>query len=155
MRRGGADFGKLIARRLIVAEQVSIEQAKINQKFDWVTERSLCSLPKVFNALRSQIEADVKTRNGLRPELSPYEFSMVESGDTFKVVLEAKGISLAVVFNLREHAIVVLDGKGETMFEVTLTFNDAGECKLNAREQQWEFWQIRRMALEELMFRSN
>lgn len=138
-----------------MAEQVNNENVRANQKFDWVTERSLCSLPKVFNTLRSQIEADVKTRNGLRPELSPYEFSMVESGDTFKVTLEAKGVLWAVVFSLHEHAIVVGDDKGETMFEVTLTFNDAGECKLNAREQQWEFWQIRRMALEELMFRSN
>jgi hypothetical protein len=41
------------------------------------------------------------------------------------------------------------------LFDVTLSFNDAGECKLNARQQQWEYWQIRRMALEELMFRSN
>lgn len=123
--------------------------------FDWVTQRSLCSLPKVFNTLRLQIEQDVKTRNALRPELAPYEFSIVESGDDFKVVLEAKGARWTVVFSLLEHAILVRDDQGEALFDVTLSFNDAGECKLNARQQQWEYWQIRRMALEELMFRSN
>jgi hypothetical protein len=132
------------------------EQAKKEKTgFDWVTERSNCSLPKVFNTLRQQIEADVKTRNGLRPELAPYEFSIAESGDHFTVVLAAKELRKAVVLSLKDHAIVVADDTGETMFEVTLTFDDAGACRLNAREQQWEFWQIRRMALEELLFRGN
>lgn len=132
------------------------EKTETNQtKFNWVTERSNCSLPKVFNTLLRQIEDDVKTRNGLRPELAPYEFSIVESGDHFTVVLAAKELRKAVVFSLKDHAIVVGDDTGETMFEVTLTFDETGACRLNTREQQWEFWQIRRMALEELMFRGN
>jgi len=46
----------------------------------------------------------------------------------------------------------VRDDKGNPMFQVTLTFNDKGECKLHANEQEREFWQVRRMALEELLF---
>jgi hypothetical protein len=57
---------------------------------DWVTARCLCSLPNVFKALRSQVEEDVKARNALRPNNSPYWFSVTESGDEFAVVLEAK-----------------------------------------------------------------
>ena len=38
---------------------------KDTAKFDWVTERSSCSLPKVFKTLRLQVEEDVKTRNAL------------------------------------------------------------------------------------------
>jgi len=30
--------------------------------------------------------------------------------------------------------------------------NDQGECKLHANEQEREYWQVRRMALEDLMF---
>jgi hypothetical protein len=42
---------------------------------------------------------------------------------------------------------------GNKMFEVTLTFNDEGECRLNVNEKERDWWQVRRMALEELLFR--
>jgi len=100
---------------------------KEKSKFNWITERSACTLPKVFKEFRLQVEEDVKTRNALRPNNSPYEFSVAEKRDD----------------------------KGNPMFQVTLTFNDKGECKLHANEQEREFWQVRRMALEELLFRSN
>jgi hypothetical protein len=41
------------------------------------------------------------------------------------------------------------------MFEVILTFDDEGECKLSVNGEEREFWQVRRMALEEIMFRGN
>ncbi len=34
---------------------------KAAPKFNWVTERSSCSLPKIFKDLRAQVEEDVKT----------------------------------------------------------------------------------------------
>jgi hypothetical protein len=48
----------------------------------------------------------------------------------------------------------VRDAKGEPMFEVTLTFSDHGECKLKVNHEEREYWQVRRMALEGLMFAS-
>jgi len=39
------------------------------------------------------------------------------------------------------------------MFEVTLSFNDQGECQLKVNGEERDYWQVRRMALEELMFR--
>src|ERR1019366_3237833 len=45
----------------------SLKVEKDISKFDWVTERSSCSLPNVFKALRLQTVEDVKTRNALRP----------------------------------------------------------------------------------------
>jgi hypothetical protein len=122
-------------------------------KFDWVTERSSCSLPKVFKALRLQVEEDVKTRNALRPNNSPYKFSVADTGGDFTVLLEAKDVHRSVIFSLAEHAILVLDDKRNPMFEVALTFNDEGECRLNVNERERDFWQVRRMALEELLFR--
>jgi hypothetical protein len=122
-------------------------------KFDWVTERSSCSLPKVFKALRLQVEEDVKTRNALRPNNSPYKFSVADTGGDFTVLLEAKDVRRSVIFSLAERAILVLDDKRNPMFEVTLTFNDEGECRLNVNEKERDFWQVRRMALEELLFR--
>ena len=129
-------------------------------KFDWVTERSSCSLPRVFATLRQQVEEDIKIRNELRPKNSPYEFSVAEKGDDFTVILKAKDLEKSVTFSLAEHAILVRNDddndsahdKGKPMFQVTITFNDKGECKLHANEEQRDFWQVRRMALEGLLF---
>lgn len=95
------------------------EVEKDTPKFDWVNQRFSCSLPNVFNTLRKQAEEDVKTRNALRPDNSPYEFSVAEDVGNFKVLLKAQGLQRAVVFNLAEHAIVVQDDKATPMFEVT------------------------------------
>jgi hypothetical protein len=122
-------------------------------KFDWVTERSSCSLPKVFNTLRVQVEEDVKTRNALRPSYSPYEFSVKDDNGEFAILLKAKELQQSVVFRLAEHAILVRNDKSNPMFEVTATFSDGGECRLKVNGEERDFWQVRRMALEELMFR--
>ena len=37
-------------------------------------------------------------------------------------------------------------------FAVTLTFNDEGDCRLHVDERERDLWQVRRMALEELLF---
>jgi hypothetical protein len=127
--------------------------AKDPAPFDWVTGRSACSLAKVFSTLRFQVEADVKTRNSLRPNYAPYEFSLTEDTAEFKVLLKAKELASSVTFALADHAIAVRDNQGATMFEVTLTFDDSGRCRLNVNAQEREYWQVRRMALEDLMFR--
>lgn len=133
---------------------VKVDRAeKDTSKFDWVTERSSCALPKVFKALRLQVEVDVKTRNTLRPNNSPYEFSVAENGDDFTVVLKAKDVHRSVVFTLAEHAILVREDKGGPMFDVTATFGDEGECRLEVNGEERDLWQVRRMALEGLLFR--
>jgi hypothetical protein len=128
---------------------------KDKSKFNWVTERSSCSLPKVFQTLRSQVEEDVKTRNALRPANSPYHFSVETNGNDFSVVLVARDLRNSVIFTLADHGILVRGGEGNQMFEVTLTFTPEGECKLIVNDQQRDFWQVRRMALEELLFHGN
>jgi hypothetical protein len=128
---------------------------KDKSESDWVTKRSLCSLPNVFKELLLKVENDVKIRNGLRPKNSPYGFSVQVNGDNFTVLLEAKDVHRSVIFSLGERAISVGDDKGQQMFEVTLIFSDRGECKLNVNEEERELWQVRRMALEKLMFQGN
>jgi hypothetical protein len=130
------------------------EVKKDTSKFDWVTARSSCSLPNVFKELRLQVEEDVKTRNALRPNNSPYEFSVAENDDGFTVTLQAKDVQMSVIFSLAAHAILVRDDQGKRTFEVTLIFSDEGQCKLNVNEKERAFWQVSRMALEDLLFRA-
>jgi hypothetical protein len=134
-----------------VAEEVEQKAPKS----DWVSKRFRCSYPNVFKELRLQVEEDVKTRNGLRPGNSPYEFSVAENGDAFSVVLDGKDVHRSVTFELGEHSISVRDDDGNRMFEVTLAFSEEGECKLHVDNKERDFWQVRRMALEELLFRAN
>jgi hypothetical protein len=132
---------------------VSVKVEKDTSKFDWVTGRSSCTLPKLFKALRLEVEEDVKTRNALRPDNSPYKFSVSDNSGDFTVLLEANEVRRSVIFSLAEHAILVRDDKGHNMFEVTATFSDEGECRLKVNGEERDFWQVRRMALEELLFR--
>jgi hypothetical protein len=120
--------------------------------FDWVTRRSTCSLASVFKELRAQVEQDVNTRNGLRPNYAPYEFSIADQDGGFNVFLKAKELQMAVRFVLAEHSILVKDDKGTELFAVSLSFNERGECKLKVNGEDREYWQVRRMALEDLMF---
>jgi hypothetical protein len=136
-----------------VDDKANSTAEKDKPKFDWVTGRSSCSLPKVFAVLRQQVEQDVKTRNALRPQNAPYEFSLTEDTDAFTVLLKSKDLQRSVTFKLTEHEIAVLDDKNNSLFQVTVAFNDNGECRLHANEEEREFWQVRRMALEDLMFR--
>jgi hypothetical protein len=129
----------------------NVESAKA--KFDWVARRSACTLPKIYKTLRSDVDEDVRERNSIRPDDAPYEFSIAEKGNSFSVVLQAKEFQRSVTFALEDHAILVLDPSGNQMFEVTVNFNDEGKCRLKAKEQNRELWQIRRMALEDLLFR--
>jgi hypothetical protein len=136
-------------------DKVNDKAGNGKSKFDWVTERSSCSLPKVFNTLRLEVAEDVKTRNALRPNNSPYEFSIAEKGEDFTILLKTKDAHKSVTFSLAQHGIVVRDDNGDPMFEVTPTFSDEGKCRLNVNGQERETWQVRRMALEELMFQGN
>ncbi len=73
---------------------------------------------------------------------------------TLQFFLEGKDGHRSVRFSLAEHAILVLGENGNKVLEVTLTFNDKGECKLNVNGIERDLWQVRPMALEDLLFRS-
>jgi hypothetical protein len=60
-----------------------------------------------------------------------------------------------VTFSLAEHAILVRNDRGDLMFEITVAFRDDGQCRLAVNEKERDSWQVRRMALEELMFQGH
>jgi len=125
---------------------------KSPEPFDWVTERSACSLPKVFKDLGAQLEEDVKIRNGLRPNNAPYEFSVKTDVSDITVLLQSGDVRKSVIFSLTPRSVLARDDKGTQLFEVNITFTDDGRCRLNVNDQPREPWQVRRMALEELFF---
>ena len=137
------------------AATTQVKTERDRPKSDWVAQRFACSLPAVFKNLRLQIEEDVKTRNALRPENAPYEFFIADKNGEFVVSVRSGDTSKAVAFRLAPHAIVVGDDVGNSMFEISLSFSDQGHCQLIANNQTLEDWQVRRLALEDLLFAGN
>jgi hypothetical protein len=144
-----------VSDKAAATAQVNSKTERDRSKSDWVTQRFACSLSAVFKNLRLQIEEDVKTRNGLRPENAPYEFFVTDKHDGFVVEVHAGDTSKAVTFRLAPHAILVGDDVGNPMFEIALSFSEQGHCQLIVNSQALEDWQVRRLALENLLFAGN
>jgi|ERR1035441_4040488 hypothetical protein len=121
--------------------------------FDWVTAQAACSSASVFERLRMQIEQDVKIRQALRPKNALYDFRFVSEGKRFVVIVEGNEIYKAVRFSLSDTAIDVHDAAVERpMFQASLTLGDDGECRLKVGDKEYDFWQFRKLALEDVFF---
>ena len=53
-----------------------------------------------------------------------------------------------------EKTIQVNDKDGKKILEATLTLNDSGECRVKIGGQEYELWQMRKKALENLFFKT-
>lgn len=121
--------------------------------FNWVTERAACSLAAVFEALKLEVQADVKTRMEQRLPGAQYRFSVVSRGGSFTVLLNGNSVQhKSVTFSLTDNSVQVTDLNDKIMFKATLTLNDDGECRFKVDGRERDFWQVRRMALEDLFF---
>jgi len=125
---------------------------EIPQDLDWVKARAACSLVEVFQKLKADIRVDVDDRNSARPPEARYKFSVANRGNSITVYSDGYPPMKSVVFTLATDRISVADGDGEAMFEIALTLNDEGRCKPKIGGKEYEFWQVRRKALEKLFF---
>jgi len=123
-----------------------IENVKPDQKqFDWVTERSLCSVSRVFEQLGLEIQQDVDTRNAMRPAIPQfgfeYAFELVGDENGFAVHLHAYQVHKSVTFKLA-------DGN----FQATVGLNDDGACMIYIDGKERSSWHLRKLALDHLFF---
>jgi hypothetical protein len=127
----------------------------MNENFDWVNARCECSLAVVFQQLKMQIDADVEQRNLKRSPTPYYAFSVTSTISSITVMLNGNGIQPhLILLKLGDKNIAVYDDNNQLMFEASLTLSDDGQCRLKIKDQEKEFWQFRRMALEKLFFES-
>jgi len=121
------------------------------ENVDWVTELfSNCSPNSVFEMLKEQVRNDVKIRNGLRSQYAAYTYSVQNSGESFKVIIEREGDHRSVRFELVDRTITVTDEHDKELFKATLALNDNGKCRPKIGDRLCEWWQLREMALENL-----
>jgi hypothetical protein len=129
----------------------------IPENLDWVVRRSQCSVVKIFETLRLQIEGDIQSRNdSLSPaQKNAFQFGLVADAGVFSVYLEnfnAKRASIA--FKISEGKIIASMSNGDTLFEAVPTISDDGKCRLKVNGSERELWHVRKMALEDLFFPS-
>jgi hypothetical protein len=122
----------------------------IPRELDWVKERAACSLARVFQDLHMGVQGDVRKMNeirkeeafGTRPTDRPNRFIAFRMDDLMRVVH----------FALEPTLIEIRDGVSGQSFDVGITLNDEGQCKLRIGGDELEQWQVRRRVLEALFF---
>lgn len=123
--------------------------------FDWVIARADCSLTAIFERLKIQIEEDVDRRNSLRGTRPPfmYGFRVVNEGNVVAVILEGQIVpARSITFRLGDNSIEVSDSTGKIHLTAVPTLSDDGKCRLRVNGTERELWQLRKAALEELLF---
>jgi hypothetical protein len=120
------------------------------------TIRNKCSVRGVFEALRLQIENDIKIRNDqLRSDNKrKYSYGMTVIASGIVVYLEGViGTGQSIALSIAQNgSILVRDENNEPMLEAYPTISDDGKCRLQINGQERELWQVRKMILEKLFF---
>ena len=124
------------------------------ENFDWVSARSKCSIGEVFEILRQQVKQDVETRVALRkPGVeSFFTFKVVEAGPFFSAIAEGHKIFKRVSFEWDAKSLRVQGDDGRPNLTATLTLSNDGVCRIKVDGQEYDLWQFRKMALEDLFF---
>jgi hypothetical protein len=131
------------------------DNREIPAELSWVTALAKCSLLQVFTTLRLGVESDVEEINALIQPGIQMKFYVANHGKRFAVICEVNGApSHEVEFGLRDNDIVIVENH-TVKYEVGLTLNNAGVCKLQIDGEELEQWQVRRKALEGLFFDKN
>ena len=125
---------------------------------DWVAARTECSLLRVFEKLRLEIQEDADKRTTWLVEHGcDYGFVVVPSGQSFGVLLQDSNINKpvnhrSIVFRVTDTDIDVATGDGEQICKATVTLSDDLGCRLKVGNRELESWQFRKTCLEDLFF---
>jgi hypothetical protein len=123
------------------------------KNFDWVTARAECSADKIFEKLKLQVQENVTVRKRLMPSERHYGFEFVESGSTaFSVTVVGNHLHDSVRFHLGDEQINVRNWNGEE-YQLFATLCDDGECRVKVNGNEYDLWQVSKMALEDLLFK--
>jgi hypothetical protein len=128
----------------------------MSDDFDWIKARLACSPQMIFKELEYGVGRDVDTIKAQRPERAE-EFQVLPAADgkmQFSIIRHhPKGRSETVEFSLVGEKIAVKNPlTGAVSFTASLTLNNDGECRLKVNNEELEQWQVRRKALEDLLF---
>ena len=130
--------------------------APMSDDFDWVGAQATCSAAAMFERLQTQVEDDVRRRNGVlgRSDGWKFEFHADNDAAIFDVSrLLANGASVASVqFELAGRRILIHGKDLDVDLTAIVTLDASGLCRYVVGEALYSEWELRRMALELLLF---
>lgn len=125
------------------------------QDLNWVKQRFECSVRRMFADLCDAVEEDVKTANEVlptSPRNRPFEIAPNSTGDGF-AVRRVGTIRPTVTFRLESQPERIVINSGATKkWNFSVGLSNEGRCLLREDGKEYELWQVRRMALEALLF---
>ena len=122
------------------------------ESLNWVKQRFYCSIGDVFEQLRTQVRSDVEERERLRPKQDDhYAFKFSATDRSFTAMLDGHKIHKTVEFPLEQRAISV-SSDGNLILSAKTTLSNDGRCVLLIKNVEYENWQVRKMALDDLFF---
>jgi hypothetical protein len=129
---------------------------EVHEEFDWVSERAKCTPAAVFEALRNQVDRDIKIRNLIGPQegFPKRSFILKEEAGWFAILQrrfpeEEKG----AFFMRTPPGIVVRDAESRRdICAASLTLSDEGKCRLKVGDSEYTLWQFRELSLHDLFF---
>jgi hypothetical protein len=121
---------------------------------NWVKARFDCSLGELFENLKAEVKEDVTERERLlQPEKQAFcGFKFRASARTFSAYVEGNSIHESVDFTLEERWISVRKNGGDLILVVTAALDDEGRCVARIDGDDYERWQLRKLALDNLFF---
>ena len=129
-----------------------------SDQFNWVAAQATCTAALAFERLRAGVKQDVERRNALTglDDASRFEFS--DQGERFEVAwLEGDrfgtGKVVALVRFEREGRRILAHGEDvDVDITAVMALDAAGQCRFVVGEALYAEWELRRMALEPLLF---
>src|ERR1700730_4960936 len=130
--------------------------------FDWVKERSECSLERVFHLFAEVVDSDVKSANALKRGGAKFQVKSQAIGKIMVMRTRPVGSTAemaGVTFELMENHINVSKRRSksteaEAFFSFFPSLNLEGEClvRVEGESEMLKLWQVSRKALEDLFF---
>jgi hypothetical protein len=118
------------------------------ENFDWVTARAKCTSAAMFTKIRMLIEGDI---DEIRQINSMFFHFVSAKENRFAVVGKMDIVQKSVIFVLENDQIVVSTPDAH-LFSATVTLSNDGECRLKVSGEEYDLWQFRKKALEDLFF---
>jgi hypothetical protein len=121
--------------------------------FDWVSVRKQCSIAEIFQKLRMLVEQDVNKRNSFLAENSAIQFKLVIASEYhFSVFASGRRGHKSASFRVNGELISISTDKGFIFEGGVVTLSNDGECRLKDKGVEYDLWQVRKMALEDIFF---
>ena len=126
-----------------------------NHDFDWVMERSKCSVAIEFFELRELADKNATLRSRQVSSTNIGFQVLVTPGNNNQFVVRRFGENsdAQIAFNLNSDHILIVDPVNNREFKVTVGLNDDGECRFRVNgEGEFQLWHVLKKALDGLFF---